>query len=536
MADQKLTIDVNTTGTSESAGELRQVSGAVSGVGKATEQTSKQTSSLGKTMRGLATGFAVYKGASFIRGAINETTSLASATAGLSRITGMDASTSSAWVAIAKERGVQSKQLNQGFITLAKNISSAAAGSKSSSSAFQQLGLDAGALKVQDAKTQMDMLADSFAALPAGVDKATLAQKLFGKQSQTLLPLLNKGSQNLNEQVGEMAKHTGMTNANVKEQLKLVAAQRQMNAGMLQLKVAIGTALIPILVALTQLLNPIVQGFAKLMSGSTAFRVAVVAVTAALVVYIATMKLATLTEVEFIATAAPWLALAVGIGAAFVMLYQKCGWFRAAVQALGQAAVVAFNWIKTAVADVFNWVKGHWPLLLAILGGPIGAAAALIIKNFGAIRSAAVSVFNFIKGAVGAVGNAISSTVGAAFDAIKQTIQDIIQAIPNIGKAITSLPGKALHGLEKAGGGALHAATFGLVGQTGLYAGSGGFALVGEKGPEMVQLPQGAQVHPTVSGYGVGGGGGTIRIPVYLDSRQIAEAMGSFVADQQAAR
>ena len=66
---------------------------------------------------------------------------------------------------------------------------------------------------------------------------------------------------------------------------------------------------------------------------------------------------------------------------------------------------------------------------------------------------------------------------------------------------------------------------------------TGGTAVVGEAGPEMVRLPQGAQVMPFMQGRGgSGGGGGQVVVPVYLDKRQIALAMGSYTADEQAAR
>jgi hypothetical protein len=52
-----------------------------------------------------------------------------------------------------------------------------------------------------------------------------------------------------------------------------------------------------------------------------------------------------------------------------------------------------------------------------------------------------------------------------------------------------------------------------------------------------VRLPQGAQVMPFMQGRGgSGGGGGQVVVPVYLDKRQIALAMGSYTADEQAAR
>lgn len=527
MADQNLDIIVAVQGAQQAASQITGVSKATQQVGTQSEETSKKTSALRRTMSGLATGFLVYKGAQWIKAAVNETTNLAKATSGLQRITGMDTKSASAWVAIAKERGVQSKQLNQGFISLARNISSAAGGSKTSAKAFQALGLDAGNLKVQDAKTQLDMLADSFKALPPGADKAVLAQKLFGRQAQTMLPLLNQGSQGLNRQVKEMASHTGMTTKTVKEQLALVKSQREMNAAMLGLKVAVGTALVPILTALTQLLLPLANGFSRMMQSSKAFRIVVVALAAALTTYILITKAAALASLGFEAATLGWVAVAVGIVVALVMLYQKCAWFRNAVQAAMHGAVAAFNWVRQAAVNVFNWVRGNWPLLVSILGGPIGAAAKQIARHWDDIKSAAQTVWNFLRGLGQFIGGAFAGAWNVAKGAI-QGVADVINSVIGAVKTAASLPGKAGNLISKG-----FSSVFG---QTGLYAAQATPAIVGEHGPEMVTLPQGAQVHPFVQSYGGGGGSATIHTHVYLDRRQIALAMGDYTADMQAAR
>jgi phage-related minor tail protein len=79
--------------------------------------------------------------------------------------------------------------------------------------------------------------------------------------------------------------------------------------------------------------------------------------------------------------------------------------------ALAVAALVAVgyvlyrNWntiwagIKAVAKDVWDWIVGHWPLLLTILLGPIGLAAAEIIKHFSTIKQWAQDVWNWIVAA-----------------------------------------------------------------------------------------------------------------------------------------
>ena len=42
----------------------------------------------------------------------------------------------------------------------------------------------------------------------------------------------------------------------------------------------------------------------------------------------------------------------------------------------------AFHWVEHAAEDTWDWIKGHWPLLLGILTGPIGLAVGEIITHW----------------------------------------------------------------------------------------------------------------------------------------------------------
>jgi phage-related protein len=66
----------------------------------------------------------------------------------------------------------------------------------------------------------------------------------------------------------------------------------------------------------------------------------------------------------------------VGLVAGFVLLYQHVSWFHDLVQ------------------TVWHWIADHWPLLLAILLGPIGIAIDLIVKNFGLLRDTVMWVWD----------------------------------------------------------------------------------------------------------------------------------------------
>lgn len=177
--------------------------------------------------------------------------------------------------------------------------------------------------------------------------------------------------------------------------------------------------------------------------------------------------------------------------AGLVLAYTKSETFRNIVNA-------AFGAVRAVAVSVFGWIKSHWPLLAAILAGPFGVAVLAIVKNFDKVKTAARDAINFlIRG-----WNSLSFKI-PGFDPPGPG--------PKFGGINISVPKIPL------------LAEGGLVNRAGV-------ALVGDAGPELVHLPMGAAVEPL----GAGGGTMTAVVPVYLDRRQIALAVGSFNDDDKA--
>jgi hypothetical protein len=188
--------------------------------------------------------------AAALKSSVATVETLAKGTAQLSRATGLDNTTASEWVSITKVRGIEAKQLTIGFVSLARNMKAAAAGSKASADAFKELGVSQEAIKRGDAPAVLRQVSDAFSKLPDGANKAALAQRLFGKQAQTLLPLLNDGSKALKEQLG-LAKTYGATldKGGTESALKAVAAQRELKLAWTGVQVVLGTKVVPALTA-----------------------------------------------------------------------------------------------------------------------------------------------------------------------------------------------------------------------------------------------------------------------------------------------
>ena len=109
---------------------------------------------------------------------------------------------------------------------------------------------------------------------------------------------------------------------------------------------------------------------------------------------------------------------------------------------IGIAALIAAiillvkNWdkVKAAFVWLFNWLKSNWPLLLAILTGPIGLAILWIVKNWDKVKSALAAVWNWIASAWHQIGEWLMAPFRAAWnfihDRVITPLMNIITGIP----------------------------------------------------------------------------------------------------------
>lgn len=106
------------------------------------------------------------------------------------------------------------------------------------------------------------------------------------------------------------------------------------------------------------------------------------------------------------------VAAIVALIAVIVLIATKTTWF----QDLWKAA---WSGIKSAVSSVFNWVQSNWPLILAILTGPIGVAVLAITKNFDRIKDAASGIKDAIVRMFSGLGDIITAPIRWAIDAVR---------------------------------------------------------------------------------------------------------------------
>ena len=344
----------------------------------------------------------------------------------------------------------------------------------------------------------METLANAFQKLPNGINKAALAQKLFGRAGQGLLPILNQGKKGMDDMLNSASKLVPPVAKNARSAGALMRSERELHAAMLGLQVSIGSALIPILNSLAKVVQPIAEWFDNAMAKSKAFHDAIYILTGAIggllvatKLFIPLMRALGLSELAAEAPIAPWVAVIGALAVAFYLAYHHVKWFR------------------DIVNSVVDFLKKNWKTAITIaatmLLGPFVGAIVLVIthlKLFEGIASSVVSrvktifsgLVTFFTGLPGKISRAVSGAFKGLYNAAWTVVKQIGQMFANLGSkiastishAISSAPSSLLHSAEglltgKAAGGPIS--------QTGPY-------LVGERGPEVVTLTRGQTVIP----------------------------------------
>jgi hypothetical protein len=144
------------------------------------------------------------------------------------------------------------------------------------------------------------------------------------------------------------------------------------------------------------------------------------------------------------------------LGVAFALAYTKVGWFH------------------DGVNRVFGFIRDHWPLILSILTGPIGAATIYIVRHF-----------DSIVGTVTGMPGRIAAAASGMFDGIKNAFRSAINWI------ISAWNGLSFHigGTNLGPFGHLPGATLGtpnipMLASGGVVSGRGSW-ITGEAGPEL---------------------------------------------------
>lgn len=134
--------------------------------------------------------------------------------------------------------------------------------------------------------------------------------------------------------------------------------------------------------------------------------------------------------------------------AAVIFAYKHFKWFRDFVKAVWRDVrawtVGTWHVVLGVIKAVWGWIRSHWPLLLGILTGPIGAAAIVIIRHRDAIWNGIRAVWNWIR----AAWNRILGWITAPFRAGARFIGQRMADIRGAAKAVWNWIASAWHRIE----------------------------------------------------------------------------------------
>ena len=343
---------------------IRRLGNSMQGLQGQVKNTSMAVAGLGAAFKGLGAALAVGGFTAAIKGAID----LADDMRDLSQRTGVGIETLGQFKVAAELSGTSIEGVAKGLTLLNKNLVAAAAGGEGAATAFKTIGVATteadGTLRKAD-KVFLDV-ADRFATLRDGPEKAALAMKIFGKSGAELIPILNLGS----KEIQRFGLGVGPDFANKADAFN--DSLGIMKAQVTVLTVQIGSALLPVLSGLVTVIGQaatfvgnLATEFYKAIGGAAGLQQIAAALIKTMVV------LGGVTAGVFLATNITTFATALRgvVGVMRTMLTLE-------------RAMLAIETARVAVVGLIAGVKSGKTPATAVIGGAIGgtlAAGALTV-------------------------------------------------------------------------------------------------------------------------------------------------------------
>lgn len=166
-------------------------------VGFVTDNASaKKVESFLGNMKTALGAFVAYKGFSFFRGMIDQTSEIAGAAVDMSAKLGISAESVQELDFAAKQSGTSIDGLKGGLTGIAGNLEEARKGAGPLAEGLKKLGISTRdpAVRAGDLDAILMKVADGIAAMPEGAGRAAASMKVFGKSGSDLLPFLSEGA------------------------------------------------------------------------------------------------------------------------------------------------------------------------------------------------------------------------------------------------------------------------------------------------------------------------------------------------------
>lgn len=354
------------------------------------------------------------------------------------------------------QSGASIESMDKGILKLSQSMVKSQQGDKNSITLFKQLGISVKDTTGHLRKTE-DVMFDALQTLqkmPAGAQRTALAVQLFGKSANELEPLLNKGSKGVNElrkKFNELG--MGMSDKTIEASVKFKDTMDSLTRSAQGIGYELGGELLPIVQSVADKIivnmpkikatvTPVIKGIGSIIS-----------------TVIDTMNI--------------WMPVMAGVIAAI-------GTFKVI-----SGTITVIKTLKTVI-DAVRVAQGLWNVIM--LANPIG----LIAVGVGALVGGVILLWkNWDK---------IIEKVKIAFDWMKKVVDlKIGKKKVDIEVSKTAAAGVApQHGLPKETTTSKENKKNDKITQqyaSGTVFSHGGVSLVGENGPEIVDIPRGSRVY-----------------------------------------
>ena len=540
------------------------------GLRKITNMTSTAMGGAAKTALGLV---AAYAGVAAAKKAVTATVDLGKAALGLNRNLGLTIGQGSEWGAVAKSRGIDNKALTMSFTKLSSAVEKGRAGSEAQVDLFKSLGVSQ--KELGDGSTNLQGIlfkaADGFGAMEGGTKRQAAAQALLGRGYQTILPLFSKGADGLREQLALARKYGATLSGSTSEQIsEFIGKQRESKLAMMGLQILFTTQVLP---SLIKLISVVVQGAAAFQKLPAPIKLVALALVALGAAFLGPMGWLVAAGIVAILIANNWGKIA----PVFDLVKGKVTGALAAIKPQVASLIVAFKGAMPAIRNIgiaFQWVFLHVVLpvvrrampgvvqmvrgALKILTGVVMVFSGIFTGDFRKIWAGIKMIFRggtqYILGSIRAVtaplrhaaaaaAGGIAAVFSKAWENVKKAFKDSINWVIGVWNGLHfKIPGFDPPGPGPKFGGI----TIGLNHIPELAMGgiarTGGLSIVGDDGPELLNIPQAASITPlTQAGSNLPDPwlsksdlGGVHISKVYLDKKLIAEAVADYAGDKKA--
>ena len=402
----------------------------------------------------------------------------------------------------AEQSGASIDTIEKAAKRMASTIFDASRGTLESVEALTALGLTADDLAGKAPEAQFQLLADALGGVSDASTKAALAQDIFGKSGTELLPLFAEGAEGM-AALRQQARDLGIVMSG-----EAAAGAAGFNDSLNELKQAalgaftgFASKLLPKLSEFARFLvskkPEVIDFFTKIKEKATPFFLAFKSGVETIFPVIKGLF-------DFIVNNKPVLiAVIVAIGAAIVLslgpvslavvavvgIIALIGLFKDNMGAIRDFFIGAWELIKNAFRNAAAFIENVYRSKFGWLlpAGPLIKGLLFLRDNWRTIWGVIQGIIERVAGRIRSIISGITSSVQNALDAI-QRVRDAASSVTSgISGAVKSIiPGLAEGGNVQ----------------------RGGSAVVGERGPELLNLPRGAQVTPLARG----GGGRTTTV------------------------